>query len=125
MFKEIGPQDNVEFEEEVKKWYQEILADLKSGGFEITPTEAVFLRKTIRDVFNQNERIIKDSKKSGKKSMDVMFAYPEIFSRFFSQLYGIDLHAYYKNIKPEDSKKATRDLYEYVQEKLRKDKELI
>jgi hypothetical protein len=123
MPKELGPKSNIEFEENVKKWYQEVLSDLKRGGFEVTPAEAVFLRQTIRDVFEENDKI------TNKESMDRLFSYPEIMSRFFWQYYGINLREYFNEAdgakEGKESKKQEEDLFKYVQEKLRKDRELI
>ena len=128
MFRESGPQSNIKFEEKVKKWYQEVLTELEDDNFKVTPAESVFLRQTIRDVFNENDKIMEDCEKSGKKTWDAMATYPEIFDRFFWHFYGINLPEYYKSVgieTPEDIKKATKDLYKYVQEKLRKDGELV
>jgi hypothetical protein len=84
----------------------------------VTPAEAVFLRQTIRDVLKGNNKV-------KSESMDRIFTYPEIFERFFFHYYGINLSEYYKNIKEKDFEKSRNDLYKYVQEKLRKDRELI
>ena len=95
------------------------------GGFEVTPAEATFLKQTIRDIFNENDKIEEEAKKSGKETMDLIFTYPEIFERFFWHYYGINLHEYLRHMPQNDQKKARLDLYKYVQEKLRKDMELI
>lgn len=61
--------------------------------------------------------------------MDKFVEYAEIFQRFFWHYYGIDLNEYYLNQKEIDDyegfKKQEKDLFAYVQEKLRKERELI
>lgn len=124
-FREAGPEGAAKYEEKVKKWYQEILADLRRNGFEPSPAEAVFLRQTIRECFDENDRIEQIDKETGKESMDYLFTYPEIFERFFLHYYGVNVSEYLRGIKPEYQKQAKRDLYKYLQEKLRKDREII
>jgi len=120
MSKESSPESNIEFEEKVKVWYQAVLKDLNRGGFQLTPTDATYLRQTIREIFKKNDML-------SKKGIDMnrTFTYPEIFQSFFWHYYGINLNEYFKNYKwTEQDEKATKDLYRYVQ-KLRKDRELI
>jgi hypothetical protein len=81
------------------------------------------LRQTIRDVFNENDFLIKSSQKSGKESMDLMWTYPEIFKRFFWHFYGININEYFRNTEEEYQKDAERDLFRYVQ-KLKENSEL-
>ncbi len=111
--------------EVLKEWYQEVLLSLRTDGFEPTPAEAVFLRQVIRDCFEENNKIINAYKKNKKESMDALQTFYEIFERFFIQYYGVSPHNFLEIIRREDKKNAEKDLYKYIQEKLRKDKELI
>jgi hypothetical protein len=124
-FKEACPEGAAKYEEKVKQWYQEILKDLCRNGFEPTPAEAVFLRQTIRECFDENDRTEQWEKETGKESMDYLWTYPEIFERFFLHYYGVNVSEYLRGINPEYQQQAKKDLYRYVQEKLRKDRELI
>lgn len=98
---------------------------LKQDGFEPTPSEAVFLRQVIRDCLIEKEEIKKYEKETGKASLNRLILIPEIIWRFFFQYYGVDQNSYLKIIKEDQQDDAIRDLYKYIQEKLRKDKELI
>ena len=57
--------------------------------------------------------------------MELLFTYPEIFERFFWHYYGVNICEYLNGIKKEYQKQAKKDLYKFLQEKLRKDRELI
>ena len=125
LFKETGPEGAIKYEEKVKKYYQEVLEDLRKNGFEPTPAEAIFLKQTIRECFDENDKIAISKDQTGKSNMDSLWTYPEIFERFFWHFYGINVSEYIRGIKPECQDQAQNDMYKYVQEKLRKNRELI
>ena len=126
---EAGPQNNnLEFEERVKELYLETLSDLKDWNFEVTPAEAVFLRQTVRDVLKGNDQILNGDIKSGKGILSLTGGSFEVIRRFFWHFYGINLDDHEssdKSLSIEDRIKQREDLYKYIQEKLRKDTELI
>jgi len=125
LFKEPGPEGVKKYEEKVKEWHKEIIANLKRDGFEPTPAEAIFLRQTIRECFNEDDKTTLSTEKTGGSSMDCLFTYPEIFERFFWHFYGINISEYLRGIKPEYQDQARKDMYRYIQKKLRTDRELV
>ncbi|MDD2656197.1 MAG: hypothetical protein PHQ18_01355 [Patescibacteria group bacterium] len=124
-FREDGPNSDEKFEQNVMEWYREVLEHLRRDGFEPTPAEATFLRKIIRKLFDEHDEITKKEQKTGKHIMEKPWTYPEIFERFFQQYYGVDVSEFLTNTKEEYREQAKKDLFRYVQEKLRKDRELI
>lgn len=111
--------------ERVKQWYQDTLDILRRDGFRPTPAESVYLRQVIKECLDEDDRTERIEKETGAVSMDVIFTHPEIFKRFFINYYGINITQCLGDVKPEHYQQAKRDLYEYIQEKLRKDGELI
>ena len=126
---ETGPQNNnLEFEERAKELYLETLNDLKDWKFEITPAESVFLRQSVRDVLKNNDEIKAGDIKSGKGMFSLTEGSFEVIRQFFWHYYGINIDDYEssdKSLSIEDRIKQREDLYRYIQEKIRKDTELI
>lgn len=125
---ENKPQVNLEFEERVKKMYLETLSDLKSWDFEVTPAESVFLRQTVRDVLENNDQIKDGDIESGKGMLSMTQGSFEVIRRFLWHYHGIDIDYYEnsdKSLSIDDDIKQRKDLYRYIQEKIRKDRELI
>jgi hypothetical protein len=106
--------DTSKQEDEIKGWYQEVLADFRRIGFEPTPAEAAYLRQLIVECLDENEKCITDG----------IDTYQEIFERFFWNYYGINLS---ELPKPDNSKdpEDNRRIFIKFLEKLRKDRELI
>ena len=123
---ERGPQINTDFEKKVGTFYLEIINNFKNYGFDVTPSEAVFLKQITRDVLRGNDEAMEVFKKTGN-SLDFMFTYKEIIERFFVQYYGVSYVSYIDSVESlnvEEKKKARRDFFEHIKN-LRKDRELI
>lgn len=112
-------------EKKIKKWYREIVETLRRDGFEPTPSEAVYLRRLIRECFEENQKIDAFEEQTGKVSWDHLWTFPEIIERFFFHYFGVNVGQHLRLIKPEYQKQERRDVYRYCQEKLRKDREMI
>ncbi len=124
---ESGLKDNLEFEQKVQRFYQEILTDFRRREYEISSSEAVFLKQIVRDVIKENNKIKENSKKTNKETMDLMPIHPEVKERFFLYYYGISYHSYLGTIdslpdvqNDEREAKFFKDILE-----LRKDRELM
>jgi hypothetical protein len=111
--------------ERVKPWYQDTLDILRRDGFSPTMAEAVYLRQVIKECLDDDDRTERIERETSRVSMDVIVTHIEIFFRFFINYYGINITECLKNIKPKHRQQAKRDLYKDIQEKLRKDRELI
>ena len=115
--------DNEDQHEKVLSWYRAILRDLRGIGFEPSPAESVFLRQSIQKCFDKNEAL--EQIEENKESMDYLFTFPEIIERFFFHYYGVNYYEYFRSINIKYRKEAMRGLCEYIQEKLRKEMELM
>ncbi len=103
----------------VNKLYQDVLALLKHFGFEMTMAESTVLREEAKKM----SEYLKE--KETKEEWVYFNVEKEIMTRFFWHYYGINLEEYSNLIKTEYKKDALKDLLKYVQEKIRKDTELI
>jgi hypothetical protein len=124
LFREPGPDNISKFEEKVQDWYKGLLVNLKELGLDLNPVESVFLKQTIRDVFNENDEIVKAQSNSDKSTLDAMWTYQEIFDRFFLHFYGVNRINYLNGVEPEKLDKASHDFYEYIK-MVREKRELI
>jgi len=124
-FKETLSLGNDENEQKFNGRYQNILYHLREYGFEPTPAEASCLRQLARECIDEDIKDDKFIEESGRENMDGILVSTEIIKRFFWHYYGVNLNEYFMGAKKEDLAKTRRDLYKYVQEKLRPEKELI
>lgn len=114
-----------EFEEEVKTQYRAILDFLNKYDFNVTPAESTLIRKEIIDCIEENNKSKENFLKSRKRNLDYLQLQKEVFYRFFLHYYGINIQEYFDFTKKEYHGDALKDLFKYIQKKLRKDKELI
>ena len=114
-----------EFEEEVKTQYRAILDFLNKYDFNVTPAESTLIRKEIIDCIEENNKSKENFLRSRKRNLDYLQLQKEVFYRFFLHYYGINIQEYFDFTKKEYHGDALKDLFKYIQEKLRKDKELI
>ena len=121
-FRESGPEGEIDYEHDVKEWYQDMLASFVRHGFELTPAEAVYLRQLIKECIEQNRKEDPLDNKSGFDNVDILL---EVVERFFWNYYGINFEESFINVKSKDKKQVEEDLFRYIQEKLRKDREMI
>ncbi len=99
------------------KKYQNVLYILKRYGFEMTMAESSTLRETIKKITEEiNEEKIKTNETNIEK---------EILTRFFWYYYEINLEEYLRMTKITHREDAIKDLFKHIQEKIRKDTELI
>ncbi|MFZ1019562.1 MAG: hypothetical protein WAN61_01025 [Minisyncoccia bacterium] len=104
-------QNNPEFTEKVNKLSQDTISYLTEEGFKVEPTDASFLRQIlIPNLLAKNP------------NMNFLSSLTEIFENFFLLMYGVNVSEYFKTSKSvEEDKKRKKDLYEYVQTKLRRE----
>ena len=109
------------------KRYKEVFDYLKTDGFELTVSEAAYLRQVINECFEENNKAEKFEKETDKESMDYLFTFPEILERFFGGYYGIKFHEFIRDAEKKGTtrRELRKKLFVYIQTKLRKDKEMI
>lgn len=126
MSKESIPQNNINSEERINKTYLEILNNLKIlYEYELTPAEAVFLRQLTLECLNETETTLRNYDKNKKITNDALITYQEIIDRFFFYYHGINVDDILGTLEGEERMKRKKELLKYIQEKLRKDRELI
>lgn len=105
-------------DELVMRQYRDAKEFLLDFGLELTPAEAVFLRKEIRDVLFNNGKI-KDEHEFNE--IGIHAPYTEAISRMLNVLYGIDTQAFYLAY----GSKKFPELMRLVKEKYRPEREKI
>ncbi len=116
----VGEQQ--EFLERQREIYQDILNFFHRYGFELTPAEAVYLRKVIIEVLQENKKTESD--------MEKVAPVIEARARFFWGYYGINFGDYLQKTQVRDGeyradRKAIEDLFKLIKIKYRPEKELM
>ncbi len=108
-----------EDQETCLKFYKGILKHLKRCEFEPTPAEAVYIRKLVAEVWNEN----KTSSPNATTTPKILWL--EVIHRFLLDYYGINQEDYMSGIKEEYGVQAIKDLFRLIKEKYRPERELI
>jgi tRNA/tmRNA/rRNA uracil-C5-methylase (TrmA/RlmC/RlmD family) len=121
MNSEINRKENWDMEmEEVMSVYKRLNQTFQEDGFELTMSEAAYLREQIKDVLRKNKLMESDFSKGNE------IEEPE--ERLFREYFGIDRGSYYFDIKNKSFfdpvyKERIRQLYEYIKKNVRPEKE--
>jgi hypothetical protein len=122
LFEKQRERDILEAQEKRKrKIYKEILEYFSKRGLNMTPTEAVFMRREIANVIEANKQL-------QHGDLNSVFPMWEAMARFFWNYYGINFDEYlresYKGKNSlKEGRKRVEELFTLIREKYRPEKE--